>query len=230
MDQGKRLFLQPGLVAEAQIAANDFALSTIPLMHHRQRSTNALVQFPSLLPDIRSFSHDPTYLSPQDFNSKINEILASALLLKRGLELSADRSSNAEGQYKTSAGAHSDLLRSFVNKPIQTEEPVSTKSSIATTIPDDTDSDVSSVDCSDGASQTSRKPRKKDNKWLSTLEELKKYKEVHGDCIVPRGYAVNPRLASWVAEQRLVCFWFWLFCSILSVVEKILLTLGLVRL
>jgi hypothetical protein len=45
-------------------------------------------------------------------------------------------------------------------------------------------------------------PRKKDSKWLSTLEELNEYKQIHGDCIVPRGYAENPRLASWVAEQR----------------------------
>jgi hypothetical protein len=40
------------------------------------------------------------------------------------------------------------------------------------------------------------------NKWLSTFEELEEYKERYGDCIVPRGYAENPRLASWVAEQR----------------------------
>ena len=39
-------------------------------------------------------------------------------------------------------------------------------------------------------------------KWLSSLEELRRYKEQHGDCIVPRGYAANPKLASWVAEQR----------------------------
>ena len=51
---------------------------------------------------------------------------------------------------------------------------------------------------------TNRKPRKKNSKWLATLEELKKYKEEHGDCIVPRGYSLNPKLASWVAEQRCV--------------------------
>ena len=52
--------------------------------------------------------------------------------------------------------------------------------------------------------QTStKKPlRKKDTKWLATLEQLKEYKREHGDCIVPRGYTLNPRLASWVAEQR----------------------------
>lgn len=39
-------------------------------------------------------------------------------------------------------------------------------------------------------------------KWLSSLQELKLYKQKYGDCIVPRGYSANPKLASWVAEQR----------------------------
>lgn len=43
---------------------------------------------------------------------------------------------------------------------------------------------------------------KKDTKWLNMLEELKTYKAKYGNCIVPRGYSPNPRLASWVAEQR----------------------------
>jgi len=43
---------------------------------------------------------------------------------------------------------------------------------------------------------------KKDEKWMAMMEELKTYKQEHGTCIVPRGYAPNPRLASWVAEQR----------------------------
>lgn len=47
-----------------------------------------------------------------------------------------------------------------------------------------------------------KKPSKNNSKWLATLEELKSYKEEHGDCIVPRGYANGPKLASWVAEQR----------------------------
>ncbi len=45
---------------------------------------------------------------------------------------------------------------------------------------------------------------KKDIKWLTTFEELKTYQKRFGDCIVPRGYSTNPRLASWVAEQRYV--------------------------
>jgi hypothetical protein len=52
------------------------------------------------------------------------------------------------------------------------------------------------------SSPQKRKSKKKDTKWLATLGELKEYKQAHGDCIVPRGYALNPRLASWVAEQR----------------------------
>jgi hypothetical protein len=43
---------------------------------------------------------------------------------------------------------------------------------------------------------------KKDTKWLISLAQLVEYKKEFGDCIVPRGYAPNPRLASWVAEQR----------------------------
>jgi len=39
--------------------------------------------------------------------------------------------------------------------------------------------------------------KKKDTKWLAMLDKLKSYKEVHGDCIVPRGYASDPQLASW---------------------------------
>lgn len=46
--------------------------------------------------------------------------------------------------------------------------------------------------------------KNKDLKWLASLEKLKIYKDQFGDCIVPRGYAQDPQLASWVAEQRYV--------------------------
>ena len=49
----------------------------------------------------------------------------------------------------------------------------------------------------------SRKPKKKqDTKWLVSYRELKEYKTEYGDCIVPRGFPLNTKLASWVAEQR----------------------------
>lgn len=51
-----------------------------------------------------------------------------------------------------------------------------------------------------GAAGTTTKP--KDLKWLGMLGLLREYKAENGDCIVPRGYGPNPKLASWVAEQR----------------------------
>jgi len=39
-------------------------------------------------------------------------------------------------------------------------------------------------------------------KWAAYLEKLKEYKEENGNCMVPRGFCVDPKLASWVAEQR----------------------------
>lgn len=47
-----------------------------------------------------------------------------------------------------------------------------------------------------------KKEKKKDIKWRASLDELAKYKEEYGNCLVPRGYPPSPRLASWVAEQR----------------------------
>jgi len=43
---------------------------------------------------------------------------------------------------------------------------------------------------------------KNDIKWHEMFEDLKDYKATYGDCIVPRGFCINVRLASWVAEQR----------------------------
>jgi hypothetical protein len=52
------------------------------------------------------------------------------------------------------------------------------------------------------ASNDPKAPRRNEDRWLAALKELQKYKEQFGDCVVPRGYPDNPRLASWVAEQR----------------------------
>jgi hypothetical protein len=52
-----------------------------------------------------------------------------------------------------------------------------------------------------GPAGRSIKPKKTDAKWLATYDRLKAYKKRQGDCIVPRGYALDPALASWVAEQ-----------------------------
>jgi hypothetical protein len=84
--------------------------------------------------------------------------------------------------------------------PTATETTSITEASVRTpTAANDDDDDVEDET---SVSPQKRKSKKKDTKWLVTLGELKSYREAHGDCIVPRGYALNPRLASWVAEQR----------------------------
>lgn len=55
------------------------------------------------------------------------------------------------------------------------------------------------LDCQPSAA---KRAKHKDVRWLSNLEQLKEYKKNHGDCVVPRGFSANPKLASWVAEQR----------------------------
>jgi Helicase associated domain len=47
------------------------------------------------------------------------------------------------------------------------------------------------------SAKTSEGP-KLDSRWLSSLDELKQFKQANGHTIVPRGYSENPKLASWV--------------------------------
>ena len=47
-----------------------------------------------------------------------------------------------------------------------------------------------------------RKKRVVSGKWEHQYQKLVEYEAQNGDCIVPRGYLLNPKLASWVAEQR----------------------------
>jgi hypothetical protein len=42
----------------------------------------------------------------------------------------------------------------------------------------------------------------RDAKWMQRLDELHKYKEDHGDFLVPSNYPDNPSLSNWVASQR----------------------------
>eukprot|EP00957_Ditylum_brightwellii_P063378 4810907-Ditylum_brightwellii.AAC.1 len=39
--------------------------------------------------------------------------------------------------------------------------------------------------------------------WHKMLDDLKEYKERHGDCLVPTKYAPNPPLGCWVHMQRI---------------------------
>jgi len=38
--------------------------------------------------------------------------------------------------------------------------------------------------------------------WMHRYQELIQYKNDHGDCLVPQGYALNPTLGKWVSDQR----------------------------
>lgn len=38
--------------------------------------------------------------------------------------------------------------------------------------------------------------------WEQRYEELKAYKEEHGECLVPNKYQLKPKLAKWVGNQR----------------------------
>lgn len=46
--------------------------------------------------------------------------------------------------------------------------------------------------------------QKKHNSWIVMLDKLKQYRNEHGNCIVPRGWPDDTRLANWVATQRSV--------------------------
>jgi len=39
--------------------------------------------------------------------------------------------------------------------------------------------------------------------WYDRFEDLKQYKEEHGDCMVPQKYPQNPSLGTWVNKQRM---------------------------
>ena len=41
-----------------------------------------------------------------------------------------------------------------------------------------------------------------DTGWEAQLAKLKKYRRKHGDCNVPTGWAEDPRLGTWVKNQR----------------------------
>jgi Helicase associated domain len=61
---------------------------------------------------------------------------------------------------------------------------------------------TSNKPCASQATVVVRVEKKKDGKWLAMYEELKEYSAEYGNTTVPRGFALNPKLASWVAEQH----------------------------
>lgn len=103
------------------------------------------------------------------------------------LQLASFHTANPDGQIADRALPHPNTAHEAGVEKLNTKE---------------SDSEVPSNDAESTDDLSVVPPRKKDTKWLATYEQLKKYKADKGDCIVPRGYTANPRLASWVAEQR----------------------------
>ena len=52
------------------------------------------------------------------------------------------------------------------------------------------------------APSTGRNTVMLDDTWNARLDELKAYKEQHGDCLVPKKSRSNPQLGIWVMNQR----------------------------
>lgn len=44
--------------------------------------------------------------------------------------------------------------------------------------------------------------RLNDQQWEEMYQRLARYKEEHGDCLVPRKYERDPKLSTWVETQR----------------------------
>jgi len=50
--------------------------------------------------------------------------------------------------------------------------------------------------------ETAKSPRPNNYSWFDRIDQLRKYKEVHGDCLVPKRYKENTSLGNWVNKQR----------------------------
>jgi hypothetical protein len=55
---------------------------------------------------------------------------------------------------------------------------------------------------SPGVTNSGSEPNSKEAAWEAQLARLAAYKAVHGDCNVRKGWAEDPRLGSWVIDQR----------------------------
>ena len=60
----------------------------------------------------------------------------------------------------------------------------------------------SSINASMGTTQSPKGSMSQDDQWYAKYEELRRYQEVHGDCLVPHNYKENLPLARWVKRQR----------------------------
>lgn len=96
-----------------------------------------------------------------------------------------------------------------VNMPARPTVGLSSSSGPAgsSTVQNQVKDDVEAANHSAMTSNEAHKPKalpvgSKSLKWMQSYDLLKEYKDEYGDCLVPRGYPENPKLGSWVAEQR----------------------------
>merc|ERR1712157_641378 len=54
----------------------------------------------------------------------------------------------------------------------------------------------------DDVAMVSQEDAKKSDRWDENYENLKKYKNKYGSCLVPKDYKDDPRLGNWVANHR----------------------------
>jgi hypothetical protein len=171
---------------------------------------------PSSSLDFNSMNRGPISVQrPCSFEPNISNILAVAVMMKQERQLRMKQTSIFEQRFMDEQSMENFELGSIIKKVDVCKLP--TRQSRKR--PASVDSPMLSIDgqtmllspgvCKsavlveeESRPQQEKKSSKKDSRWLTTLEELKEYKKKNGDCVVPRGYASSPRLASWVAEQR----------------------------
>jgi len=86
-----------------------------------------------------------------------------------------------------------------IAKKLQYERIINNSSTTVT----DNKSDLIPTAIEKQSADTSKKAiESNSNRWRAMYEKLNAYKSANGNCLVPRSFAKNPRLASWVAEQR----------------------------
>jgi hypothetical protein len=192
LESSHRLLLQQEILATAQQRQLAMAM---PMVAHGSQ-----VDLSTYISDVLN-SHVPSNRMPSSSlqSSDVRGLLATLLLIRsrdflRRENLSQEVEKPAIQQTKELffKKTQATCSRSSLKRPLSPVSSTSSQCSFS--------SEQNLIE--EPKASDKKTPRKKDSKWLSTLEELKEYKNIHGDCIVPRGYAENPRLASWVAEQR----------------------------
>lgn len=64
---------------------------------------------------------------------------------------------------------------------------------------DDNYSKSSESDSDEDENDGNMRISKNEKRWFKTYFRLKRYKEAHGHCMVPREYPINPKLGTWVS-------------------------------